>query len=80
MLNIFFTYYKIMSSKQFTSLQNKSFGYSFHFTSITILSKPIFGWEVAFLLRSKTHIALPKVLRSGSDKGHKFEGQNRENK
>ena len=30
----------------------------FHSSSITILSEPIFGWEIAFILFSKTpHIA-----------------------
>ena len=27
----------------------------FHFFSIAVLSKPIFGWEVAFVLFSKMH-------------------------
>ena len=38
----------------------------FYSSSIAVLSKPIFGWQVAFVLFSKTlHIAKSRCLRSG---------------
>ena len=44
-----------------TGLQNDSHAFEtnsldilFHFSSITVFSEPIFGWEVTFVLFSKT--------------------------
>ena len=60
-------------SKRFACRQKKFFkNILFHFSKTAVLSEPIFGWEVPFVLFSKTpYIAQSKGLRSGLEGVHK---------
>ena len=71
MATIFFFNYCINThSKRSACLQDKVLDILFHSSSIAVLNKPIFGWEVAFVLFSKTlHIA--ESRGSGLNGSHK---------